>query len=837
MTTPATNITGIQEEDKPADSQTQGSTQTTIQGGTNQGTAAASGIQNGVNASVSGVRTQPGAVQPIDVAPVNIATPGPIQPIAPTPSFEAPPPTPEILEPVVPGEIFQGTPSEIVEGPAAAPVPQVSEILEPTLKGPPERGIDFEETEKIAQELRDDEALRLRSETSKLAASSFSQLTHDALSQSRDSGYVNAAKLASIRRSNNVLFDGLASLDQTFTQSMLELSREKVLQQADFDEEAYQEWQSTQADILGSYIDSGNLDAAIEYGKSVSLADPDNPFWDKFNNPDYVANLKITQDKALSNVYNSDIKINARQLAINARPGDLINMTETIDSLITGWDQMPAFATEDALTFFGSLTPSDFEEFGMDDTDQELAQLFQSGEIDWSDNEFKKMYAEAYINYNQSELKKDTIKAAIGADTYAQFSNDPSATKFFDELVNSNFGADGVIGFNGTNMETYGQSYVGSTIINAPGMDYIFQDWDFNPYSEGTNGNNFEASAAEDTFILNEGETGERSYTGEELNTLYEEYHRKQSKRFKEGEDVNPMNMRDFKEQLENILSNEEIKAAIDASANPDDVTASILDGETVGAGGVTIGTNEFLDSEGVKHNFSEFDIDINDFTGRNGKDAEDIKLIMSGDKTIHSLTPDELSSILATDELNDGDIMKALGSVGAITRTSGSIDNFIFGDNNSISVEDNPNNPLTGQGAIDVLQSLENNEGWINIGDDTFRVSGTSTAINGKPGVEWTLIPLGGGEVETIAGEFPEPTRGSVEGMPSFAVPVVSKFIFGDIDNLSKSELQSSGSWAVNYWDILPDNSKKALYDDIVIDRGFVNSEVKKLFEDEFGS
>jgi len=816
MTANKSNVTGIQEVDQPQEDQTEGVTQKTL-------TPSPAGIQD---VPIAPILAKP-AVEPATTD--GPAKPVEIQPIA-APQIQTIAQAPETKVETAP--VVQQAPQ--IQTVAQAPVTQAEiQPVGPAIQGAPKRGIDFTETERLLEQRKADTEADLNRRVTTQKAADFNTLTHNAIAKNRDSGFLNATKMHTIRSNNNRLFDGLNTINTQFTNDMIGLSREKAKADADFNDQEFMDWQNSHNDVYNSLLEAGDFDAAFDYAKTVADAGG-GASWDARANPGNESVLRANFDKNITDQFNASIVNPNLEIALGTNLDSPQSMGENKNRIKQNLNLMPDQADWHVKNFFSAFdseNPQAFDDYGLEDqADADIVKEYLDGNIDFTDPDLQDIYAEGLIRSMKSQ-KDISDRRAIYGDLYTKYQSSPTATNLLDAVTKSNFGESGAVSFDGSNISTYGIPLNANNVNVAPGLDYHFSDWEGNDYVDGTDFN-FETSLDDPIQV------GNTTFTNGELNDMYEQYHIEQGKDYSTLPDDQKgilrqqvFNKDEFKEEIQNLLQDGNSKADL-PSLLSGKKKVDVAEGEQP----EFIESDQFVSPDGETTNFSQLGIDIDAF---DPDERAIVESITQGDKSIHDLSSDELTNLQSMDD----DILRNLADAGYMNRSSVTTDQFTPGSGGILDIGNNSsNNMFTGENTINLFNSLKDGSGYVMIGEDMYFVNGKAGRHNTKgnsgiPVIDWTITAVTGdksGEKETYKGQLTDDSGGVTRvdrgNASSFAAALA-----GDVKGVQNMTSVSGFTALATYYDqITSKEVKDALYNNI---KSRPDNDFVKKYQQEFGT
>ena len=263
--------------------------------------------------------------------------------------------------------------------PVAQEAPEVKQPVAPVVETPAipstadkvdDYGIDFSKANEILKEGKITDIAELTGEVNRREQNAFNRLTHDALAQERDSGYTEAAKVATIRQANISQMDGMNSIKSEFNENMLKLELETAKSKFEAGEkrdlEKEQDFRDEIASVQAGFETLMETDpaAAMEYVLAFAATTDEVTPWDAYENP-AIANAYIDsldrdnaaryQEESLNEV----IKL-ISNLDVNTDPA---NMARNRDRILELMKINPNLFIVQTRTQFSGMNGENFEEY------------------------------------------------------------------------------------------------------------------------------------------------------------------------------------------------------------------------------------------------------------------------------------------------------------------------------------------------------------------------------------------------------------------------------------------------------------------------------------------
>jgi hypothetical protein len=599
-----------------------------------------------------------------------------------------------------------------------------------------DRKVDYTQLMELAEADKTKSIQQLEEDAAVAEQNAFNRLTHDGLAKDRNSGAYSATKMATIRRANNLVFDGKRAIDANFTKTMLDIAEKKAIEDADFNQEQFKYEMQNNQDLLNSFIDSGDKEGARDLAALLYAQDP--VVYSKFGNEKYLDNMFKAMDKEANVDFEETTWKGFLELAANTSANE-----ETIkQNMQLKMDENPEIMSMRMDNFFDLIPEDDYENLGINDADKEIIKLFNDGDIDINDPDIREIFVDAYRKDIANETRETNIKNQFG-DMYDQVKG-TAMEGFLDEVVDVSLDPNkNSFDYDGNGFYTYGQALTGENIGEAPGVDYRFSDWDNNEYGEGR------------TFLDSESQylDGDLSeFTNGQMNELYSNYHKESSKK---GLSINEVMDKDrFRSEVEDFVNKQEGEVTTTQIAN-------FLKGKSMSETGITAREDQVIVDD-KPTNLSEFGIDVDDYVGRD-EDLQDIKDIITGEKTLMDIDVSKLNK----EELTS---LADSGKVPSYSNTNLTLNEITIGMGDAFTWDDQGVD-FQGDNAVDLYNSLQSGEpggtktGRMVIGGQVYYVKAEPTVKefkgkgNNSPAVQWTLTPLTGegtldtNETQTIVG------------------------------------------------------------------------------------
>ena len=763
MSQTQTNVTGIQGAEEEKKDQNEGVTQETIKtpavnpyaksivgavGGTQTGNSSSNlTMDNGTNNVVGGNTSATGIGGASNAFDSNYGRR--------RGNLSDTPKASDVADPVV--EDFADPVLSVVED-------VVDPVVEVVPKTDEDKGlVDFSKLIVDTEEQRNKSIAELEEDAAVAKQNAFNRLTHDSLAQQRNSGALNATKMATIRRANNLVFDGKRAINAEFTKNIIELSKEQALADADFNGEEYRAWASTRKELFDVLFET-DPDAALELGRELARQDP-NAFG-YLNNETYLKGLKASSDVKRMEEFNSGPQSKLHKLALNTGLSYLDKASQ-MDTYINAAD--PDLMSLSMSNHFQSLTEKEKAQFGISKEDSDVMEAFIDGGLDMDDSDVRAIYKKSFIADVKEEEQKLRYEANF-KDDYNTFQGTEMAP-FIDKIIDANVRGDSSFSYDGTGFKTFGSHITGDNWEDLPGIGHMVKDWDGDEYYK----KGYTREAAEKLFASKDGSLGE--LTNGNMDELYTEYIDEQDPNSL-ASDV--MNVDAFGAKVKDVIA--------DLKASGRDVTketvSAKLEGSTLATDGSVINKDQYQGEDGLI-SFSSHDVNIDDFTENQAKDVAGLF-----DKSI-TLAEVNIGELLKSDP----NIFKKLAKAGKVPSYSNEnmnlaeILNSSSEGNEFIARPSNTNNNFTGNAGFKLFNSLDGTgnrrQGRMVIGGHVYSVvaspSYKSFKGNDAPAIKWKLTPISGdgnndvNETTTIRGtlanENNETIRNNIPGLSSFDV------------------------------------------------------------------
>jgi len=663
-----------------------------------------------------------------------IASPAPIapKPVIPTITTSSKPST--IEQQYLDSRQKEITPITPIAQQAPIEAPEIVDVKAPTIVEPPK--LTFDETEKQAAEIRDEEikrALEQESVDQQNIKNAYSHL----LAQGKDSGFINARNMSAVRNAALQRYNVVSGSEMRFAQNMMDLSKEQARNNFAFDKEQYEEQVTTHNNVISDLISNGELEAAAEYADA--LGDSYNGRFKWVNNPTWYNSAKKLQDENIKAEIEGKggVLDQMRGIALSAKGLDTAHGISRIkDLMTTNADYLGTFVIDT----FGSIPKDEYEEHGIDATEAQIVERFLNREIDLNDEAVKDIFANALVHQQQKMLSDQEIEKEFGP--YAErYSNDPYMAPVMEAIINANKDGSGSLEIGDGQISTYGLTIDGRNMENAFGIDNKVKNWDDELYGPNNprNESSLDEPVGEDGSVLNEFSQGD-------LNEMYDEYHKKMSKKYKSlTTDVQRsefreglLNMAGFRDKLERELA----KEGVNANNVADIMISGISFEESIG-GTAEDKLSELAGGEPIEYLNKEAADDLAD-----------------------TLSKGETPSRYMIESIPREDLIKlAEGGAFASDKTMDfTTDNFgnmytTRAGNSILDAKDNKDdNMFTGVGMTQLLEKLDSsNKAVVMIGNEPYNVSAEphywrkeGDVAGGMPTVKWTIFPVGGDPDDT---------------------------------------------------------------------------------------
>jgi len=623
---------------------------------------------------------------------------------------------------------------------------------EKALVPPPQRGVDFTEQEKLLEqeklrqegEIKAKEAVNIQN-----TKNAFSHL----LSKGQDSGFINANNMNAIRAAGRRSDDSLFKINTEFNKNMLDISKSKAKQDADFNEEAYQGWVTSGNDQITQLISSGDFGEAANVARMYGEVD-DNPMWAKFNNPDYMEALEASFDVENSNTFKS-IREQIGSIAINSSLEGL-NFKQSKDEILTLLDSN-LLGKKEMIDTLSLIDESEYAILGVPEEHRDALNKFRDGSLDVDDQRVRDAFADVYIR----DLQNDKIAEELASRTseLSQIMQDsPLGASLYHAIINDEAGPiswDGSGGLDVGEFSIFGRDV---DILNdpdqirfTPGLDVFFEDSHGVPYTDEYT---METARSGPVKGLKEGEflpENEGFYVD-----AYQDYIKVKTAAYNilGTEEKAGFEVKNYQEYLNEVRNNDSLK----------------------GSGVVGNDINSFIGSEetgGIKHGLIG-DIALSDLDVQPSRlvDMKDEYLrILGGEESIHDVIDNigAMKKLLAegstTGDIETSALTQDLINNGIVSSVDGFLGTPMLGRDNFIT---DPNHALNGASGEDILRSLDDNgKGYIAIDGEMYKVStsGTRGKTRGgskswNPMIQWSLEPVAGGDTITARTSFSNQTK-----------------------------------------------------------------------------
>ncbi len=612
---------------------------------------------------------------------------------------------------------------------------------------PPERGIDFTKEKEQAEALKNEQLLQAEQEASIQARNIKNQFSHLA-SRNKDSGFVNSKNLAAFRDANNTLNDKRLNLNNQFSRDMISMGMEKARQDAEFNNENYQAWQNSNNDVINTFLDAGDFEAATDYALELSEVD-DNPTWKKFKNPKYLDILKEGFDVEANNNFRTNVLTGINDTATRFSGSTGFQRKQAKDDILNLLDTQPISAEGYVDDFFEFLDPKEYSFFDISDADSKIIDRYKNGDIDFKDPTLRDIFAEAYMKdinrkFEDQKLEdslsgvSDTVKNnSIGASIVRNLLSDSSGSSItFDP--DSTITGSGITEFSMYNTAISADNIGG--ITNVPGLDIFFEDWNNEPFVDVGDGTTYTMEDARSEKV----DVNGTEYTQGELTDMYLDYHKEKQREFSKITDptqksnFDVMNKEEFLREIGGIINN--------GVTDREGIEKAIRGQRTID--GVDVGANEVV-IDGEPTHFEDLAFNPNEIAD---EDTRQTYIdILEGNTSINSLSDNALLDLLAAgtdrEDYFEPKIMEELGiqSIDAPSSLQ-----------RGSKVQDK-NHVFSSENLLDTLNSFDfengSAEGVIVMDGVLYEVDAQagrkhpSKDAKWEPAVEWNLTPVGGSD------------------------------------------------------------------------------------------
>ncbi|MDM8548290.1 hypothetical protein QUF61_17500 [Candidatus Venteria ishoeyi] len=581
--------------------------------------------------------------------------------------------------------------------------------------------VDYDSVLGQAQDIKDEEiqqALKQEAIDQQNIRNAFSHL----LAQGKDSGFINAKNMASIRNAALSRGDAVTAANMKFSNEAMSIAKEKAISDASFDRELYMAEAETWSNTITSMLESGDIENAVALAESLK---EEFPQFVPVLNPAFQSYYQKQKDENIAAQY-IQIRKDIIDLAMNPGEGQQLNESrgDIIRKLGTDKDMGAGFIMD----YFGTIPEEEYEDFLIDEDDAQIIKDLEEGKRGFDDLAVQEVFLDAYIADKQRASRMDRAKETFGP-IYSKYEGDDVSAALLDAVIEDDMGRDGTIQVGEDFITVYDDAITLDNIESAFKFDAILTDWDGDAYHPEFNSRKESADEPVD---------GLENFTNQELDRLYNNYHDKMKKQYSSlpaGE------QKAFRDALMNQASfKENLLSLKDDGMNKQQMMNGIYDMTAEGKG---IAGDSFTGEGGKEYKYSDYGVDIDKFK----TDENDVKLI-------NDIIEGNFPTMLLMEELDEKDpeLFQNMANKGVFLRDD-SLDPSNSEDltiKDGIAGADYNTNMFTGTGMTPLLEKLDdNNEAIVYIGGAPHFVKATSgyRKVKGRkniPVINWSVQAFG---------------------------------------------------------------------------------------------
>lgn len=316
----------------------------------------------------------------------------------------------------------------------------------------------------------DEENLKRRAIETRAITNTFSQQ----LAAGKDSGFVNALNMASVRSANKTYADSKLNLDLQFmqdtnniynrefdtvfrleeglinkitdldidsldfstkmkqdlneykrgvqeglNQTELNVLENNIKYTFEAEQDMKDEWNTSAKSLVDGLLESGNIDEAIQFAEEASEISA-HPYFKLMLNPAIRDSLVENRDTQLMAQWSGNLN-SINQLTINASTMNPTMQQESIEKMFTLMAETPNQATRMMNNFLSNMTEEDLDRYDVSDEDREVIDEFVAGDRSFDDNSVKEVFGDLYIRDARREADEAEFKAMIDAANIPEF--------------------------------------------------------------------------------------------------------------------------------------------------------------------------------------------------------------------------------------------------------------------------------------------------------------------------------------------------------------------------------------------------------------------------------
>jgi len=674
--------------------------------------------------------------------------------------------------------------------------------------------LDYSQTEAMAKTLKDEE-IQAALEQESVDIQNFKNAYSHLLAQGKDSGFINARNMASMRSAMLNRYNRTTAAEVLFNKNMLNITEKKELEDYNFDKEQYNEQANMHKGVIESLMSNNDLDGAIEYAESIG---DEFGMFSYMKNPTWVESQRALQDKNVRALIDGEGGVIEQLTSIGL---DAENDPARAERLMMGLiDENEKHLGGYAVEILGSIPDNDYLNYGIEDeAEWAIVQEFLDGKRDLSDPNVKEILTNSIMKSEQKRMREEQIRDNFG-DLSDKYQSDPYLGPLYDAVLDEIVNEDGIISFDGQNISTYGLNIDGKNLENTVGVGHLFTDWDGNVYQEG------------DTRDQNQGSvvsgfegTNFEGYTNEQMDDMYEAYNKEQSAQYRAL--TTPEQKQEFRQDLL-TPANFKKKMVREVKANPDMNESELRQVMTSGQsfGEVTQGNV----SDELSGMIGDTSFEVSE---RNAKEAAKLVEALENGTTI----TDSMINSLGDTEEEINNALIGLAENGHLISSDMNI-NSGYGFNMSQSggedvlwQEENSGSMFTGEGLNEILPKLDgNNQAIVMMDGQPVRVTARHSRINVSgnddvPAIEWTVQYIGQDQddAHVFLGEIKDVNNSSgrykIDRPKRYAEEVLKNRSTKDVDSKYAEEKWTAGEVASDVAHTV--NSEEALAADAIFGPG----------------